>query len=78
MVAAGYTMYGSSCNLVLSTGQGVDGFTLDESLGAFIFTHPDIKIPSRGQIYSFNEGNSMHCYPPVVSYFESIKYPANG
>ena len=78
MVAAGYTMYGSSCNLVLSTGQGVDGFTLDESLGEFILTHPDIKIPSRGKIYSFNEGNSMHFYPPVVSYLESIKYPANG
>jgi fructose-1,6-bisphosphatase I len=78
MVAAGYTMYGSSCNLVLSTGQGVDGFTLDESLGEFILTHPDIKIPSRGKIYSFNEGNSMHFYPPVVSYLESIKYPSNG
>jgi len=78
MVAAGYTMYGSSCNLVLSTGQGVDGFTLDEALGEFILTHPDIKVPSRGKIYSFNEGNSMHFYPPVVSYLESVKYPSNG
>jgi len=78
MVAAGYTMYGSSCNLVLSTGQGVDGFTLDESLGEFILTHPEIKIPSRGKIYSFNEGNSLFFYPPVISYLESIKYPKNG
>ncbi|KAK1924449.1 fructose-bisphosphatase [Papiliotrema laurentii] len=78
MVAAGYTMYGSSCNLVLSTGQGVDGFTLDESLGEFILTHGDIKIPPRGKIYSFNEGNSMHFYPPVISYLESIKYPKDG
>ncbi|GFZ44158.1 D-fructose-1,6-bisphosphate 1-phosphohydrolase [Saitozyma sp. JCM 24511] len=78
MVAAGYTMYGSSCNLVLSTGQGVHGFTLDESLGEFILTHPDIQIPSRGKIYSFNEGNSLHFYPPTVKYLESIKYPANG
>lgn len=78
MVAAGYTMYGSSCNLVLSCGQGVDGFTLDESLGEFILTHPDIKIPSRGKIYSFNEGNSLHFYPPTLKYLESIKYPSNG
>ncbi len=60
MVAAGYTMYGSSCNLVLTTGQGVNGFTLDEALGEFILTHPDIKIPSRGKIYSANEGNSKY------------------
>lgn len=77
MVAAGYTMYGSSCNLVLSTGQGVDGFTLDESLGEFILTHPEIRIPDRGKIYSFNEGNSMFFYPPTLEYLESIKYPEN-
>ncbi|RWV87808.1 hypothetical protein GW17_00050163 [Ensete ventricosum] len=43
MLAAGYCMYGSSCTLVLSTGSGVNGFTLDPSLGEFILTHPDIK-----------------------------------
>lgn len=78
MVAAGYTMYGSSCNLVLTTGQGVNGFTLDESLGEFILSHPDIKVPPRGKIYSFNEGNAYHFYPPVTKYLESIKFPANG
>ncbi|KLO12591.1 inositol phosphatase [Schizopora paradoxa] len=78
MVAAGYTMYGSSANLVLSTGNGVNGYTLDSALGEFILTHPDIKIPSRGKIYSFNEGNSMYFHPPVVNYLNSIKYPANG
>lgn len=77
MVAAGYTMYGSSCNLVLTTGAGVDGFTLDESLGEFILTHPDIRIPDRGKIYSFNEGNSLHFYPPTIDYLNSIKFPAN-
>ncbi|ORX36850.1 putative fructose-bisphosphatase [Kockovaella imperatae] len=77
MVAAGYTMYGSSCNLVLTTGQGVDGFTLDESLGEFILTHPNIKIPSRGKIYSFNEGNSLFFHEPTLKYLESIKYPKN-
>jgi fructose-1,6-bisphosphatase len=44
MVAAGYCMYGSSCTFVLSTGAGVNGFTLDPSLGEFILTHPDIKV----------------------------------
>ncbi|GMK55041.1 hypothetical protein CspeluHIS016_0200970 [Cutaneotrichosporon spelunceum] len=77
MVAAGYTMYGSSCNLVLTTGQGVDGFTLDESLGEFILTHPDIRIPERGKIYSFNEGNSLFFYPPTLEYLQSIKFPEN-
>ncbi|TDL27479.1 inositol phosphatase [Rickenella mellea] len=78
MVAAGYTMYGSSANLVLSTGFGVNGYTLDSSLGEFILTHPDIKIPARGKIYSFNEGNSMYFHSPVINYLKSIKFPANG
>jgi len=76
MVAAGYTMYGSSANLVLSTGSGVNGYTLDAALGEFILTHPNIRIPPRGKIYSFNEGNSMYFYPPVLAYLKSIKYPA--
>ncbi|KAL5533345.1 FBP1 [Sanghuangporus sanghuang] len=78
MVAAGYTMYGSSCNLVLSTGGGVNGYTLDAALGEFILTHPDIKIPPRGKIYSFNEGNSTYFHPPVINYLNSIKYPSAG
>ncbi|TFY73370.1 hypothetical protein EWM64_g10642 [Hericium alpestre] len=78
MVAAGYTMYGSSANLVLSTGHGVNGYTLDAALGEFILTHPNIRIPPRGKIYSFNEGNSMYFNAPVVRYLESIKYPASG
>ncbi|KAI0726661.1 fructose-1,6-bisphosphatase [Fomitopsis betulina] len=78
MVAAGYTMYGSSANMVLTTGHGVDGYTLDPSLGEFILTHPDIKIPPRGKIYSFNEGNAMYYHEPVHKYLHSLKYPANG
>ncbi|KIY50854.1 inositol phosphatase [Fistulina hepatica ATCC 64428] len=78
MVAAGYTMYGSSANLVLTTGHGVNGYTLDASMGEFILTHPNIQIPSRGKIYSFNEGNSMYFHEPVVKYLESIKYPKDG
>ncbi|KAL6305346.1 fructose-1,6-bisphosphatase [Sparassis latifolia] len=78
MVAAGYTMYGSSANLVLTTGHGVNGYTLDAALGEFILTHPDIKIPPRGKIYSFNEGNSMYFHTPVINYLNSIKFPPVG
>jgi len=78
MVAAGYCMYGSSANLILSTGNGVNGYTLDPGLGEFILTHPDIKIPPRGKIYSFNEGNSVYFHPPVINYLNSIKFPPSG
>ncbi|MED6149179.1 Fructose-1,6-bisphosphatase, cytosolic [Stylosanthes scabra] len=65
MLAAGYCMYGSSCTLVISTGNGVNGFTLDPSLGEFILTHPDIKIPKKGKIYSVNEGNAKNWDAPT-------------
>ncbi|KAL6962473.1 Fructose-1,6-bisphosphatase, cytosolic [Sarracenia purpurea var. burkii] len=70
MVAAGYCMYGSSCMLVLSTGSGINGFTLDPSLGEFILTHPDIKIPKKGKIYSVNEGNAQNWDGPIAKYVE--------
>ncbi|KAI3993208.1 hypothetical protein MKX01_009951 [Papaver californicum] len=66
MLAAGYCMYGSSCTFVLSTGTGVNGFTLDPSLGEFIMTHPDIKIPKKGKIYSVNEGNALDLVPKKI------------
>ena len=56
-VAAGYVIYGSSTMLVYSSGSGVNGFTLDPSIGEFCLSHPDIRIPKRGRIYSINEGN---------------------
>ncbi|HYW08015.1 MAG TPA: class 1 fructose-bisphosphatase [Longimicrobium sp.] len=57
-VAAGYIVYGSSTMLVYTTGNGVHGFTLEPSIGEFLLSHPDIRIPSPGQrIYSCNEGN---------------------
>ena len=55
-VAAGYILYGPSTMLVFSTGQGVHGFTLDPGVGEFLLSHPDIRIPERGRIYSVNEG----------------------
>ncbi len=57
-VAAGYFLYGPSTMLVYSTGQGVHGFTLDPSVGEFLLSHPDMRIPEQGKIYSINEGNS--------------------
>ncbi|XP_039071390.1 fructose-1,6-bisphosphatase, cytosolic-like [Hibiscus syriacus] len=78
MVAAGYCMYGSSCTLVLSTGNGVNGFTLDPSLGEFILTHPDIKIPEKGKIYSVNEGNAKNWDAPTAKYIEKCKFPKDG
>ncbi|CAK9143405.1 unnamed protein product [Ilex paraguariensis] len=68
LLAAGYCLYGSSCMLVLSTGNGVNGFTLDPSLGEFILTHPDLKIPKKGKIYSINEGNTKHWDEPTTKY----------
>ncbi len=56
-VAAGYIIYGSSTMLVYATRRGVNGFTLDPSIGEFCLSHPDIKCPPTGNIYSVNHGN---------------------
>ncbi|VEI48722.1 fructose-1,6-bisphosphatase [Actinobacillus equuli] len=55
-VASGYVTYGSSTMLVYTTGNGVNGFTYDPSLGLFILSHPDMKMPFEGKYYSINEG----------------------
>ncbi len=55
-LAAGYVVYGSSTILVYTSGHGVYGFTLDPSIGAYVLSHPDIKMPKRGKIYSCNDG----------------------
>ena len=73
-VAAGYFIYGSSTMMVYTTGNGVHGFTLDPSVGEFLLSHPDIKIPEQGKIYSVNE-SYWHYWDEktreVVSYFKS-------
>ncbi len=56
-VAAGYVIYGSSTMLVYTTGKGVNGFTLDQSIGEFCLSHPDMKTPEDGIVYSVNEAN---------------------
>jgi len=72
-IAAGYCLYGSATMIVLSLGHGVYGFTLDNSLGEFILTHPNIKIKPRGNIYSINEGNSKFWDAPTTTYVNRIK-----
>jgi fructose-1,6-bisphosphatase I len=57
IVAAGYSVYGSATTLVLSTGRGVHGFTLDPGVGEFFVSHPSLQCPARGSTYSINEGN---------------------
>ncbi|MBI2487782.1 MAG: class 1 fructose-bisphosphatase [Deltaproteobacteria bacterium] len=64
--AAGYIVYGSSTMLVYTTGFGVNGFTLDPSIGEFCLSHPDMCIPKAGKIYSINQGN-------FISFTEGVK-----
>ena len=69
-VAAGYVIYGSSTMLVYTTGKGVNGFTLDPSIGEFCLSHPEMKIPEDGTIYSINEGNYVHFPDGVKKYLK--------
>ncbi len=72
-ICAGYVIYGSSTMLVYTTGNGVNGFTLDSSVGEFFLSHPNIQIPARGKIYSINEGNSSKWENPVTNYINYLK-----
>jgi fructose-1,6-bisphosphatase I len=72
-VAAGYIVYGSSTMLVYTTGNGVNGFTLDPSIGEFCLSHPDMRIPSGGNIYSVNQGNFVHFPEGVKRYIKSLQ-----
>jgi len=75
IVAAGYALYGSATMVVLSTGQGVNGFMLDPAIGEFILVEKNIRIPPRGKIYSVNEGYAGNWPAPVQDYIHSLKYP---
>lgn len=72
-VAAGYMLYGSSMMFVYCVGHGVHGFTLDPSVGEFLLSHENIRIPERGSIYSTNEGNAARWHPSVRAYVEHLK-----
>jgi len=70
-VAAGYIIYGTSTMLVYTTGDGVNGFTLNPAIGSFYHSHADIKFPKEGNIYSINEGNYLQ-FPDYVKKY--LKY----
>lgn len=73
LVCAGYIIYGSSTMFVYSTGNGVNGFTLDPSVGEFILSHYNMKIPNEGKIYSINEGNYHKWDDRIKNYVEYLK-----
>jgi fructose-1,6-bisphosphatase I len=69
-VAAGYVVYGTSTMLVYTSGHGVNGFTLNPAIGSFYLSHPMMKFPEQGQIYSINEGNYVHFPQGVKDYLK--------
>jgi fructose-1,6-bisphosphatase I len=72
-IAAGYVIYGSSTMIVYTTGHGVNGFTLDPSIGEFLLSHPNMKVPDKCNIYSLNEGNYRKFEPGIKEYLRHIK-----
>ena len=72
-VAAGYVIYGSSTMLVYTTGHGVNGFTLEPSIGEFCLSHANMKFPEMGSIYSINEGHLLLCEKGIQDYVAMCK-----
>jgi len=77
-VAAGYALYGSSTMLVLTTGSGVNGFTLDSSVGMFFLTHPNMTVPEDTSEYAINASRARHWDPPVKRYVDECNAGKNG
>lgn len=73
IVAAGYILYGPSTMLVYSVGNGVQGFTLDQTVGEFLLTHPDIKIPPRPKFYSVNQGYERYWAREIQEYTNDLQ-----
>jgi fructose-1,6-bisphosphatase I len=71
LVAAGYIIYGTSTMMVYTTGQGVHGFTLDPSIGEFLLSHPNMRVPAKPKYYSVNQGYEKYWTPGVRRY---VKY----
>lgn len=72
-IAAGYVLYGSSTMLVYSAGNGVHGFTLDPAIGAFVLSHPEMRMPEQGPYYSVNEGYWDGFPPRYRQYIERLR-----
>ena len=77
-VAAGYSVYGPSTQLVLTVGDGVHGFTLDREMGSFIYTHPNMTIPEDTKEYAINASNARHWEPPVQRYIAELQAGKEG
>ncbi len=73
-IGAGYVVYGSSTMLVYTTGHGVNGFTLDPSVGEFLLSHPSITTPKRGKVYSINEGNTESFDEGLQEYIRWVQH----
>ncbi|KAK7080261.1 Fructose-1,6-bisphosphatase [Halocaridina rubra] len=78
MVAAGYALYGSATMLVLTTGDGVNGFMLDPSIGEFVLTDPNMRVKEKGKIYSINEGYANQWDPAIAEYVQEKKAQKTG
>eukprot|EP00794_Sanderia_malayensis_P010209 gene10209-11258_t len=78
LIAAGYALYGSATMMVITTGDGVHGFTLDPAIGEFVLTDPNMTIKPRGSIYSLNEGYEELFDEGLKKYLHSLKYPEAG
>ncbi|HEY8608943.1 MAG TPA: class 1 fructose-bisphosphatase [Noviherbaspirillum sp.] len=72
-VAAGYAVYGPQTVLVLTTGDGVNCFTLDREMGSWVLTERDMKIPAETKEYAINASNARHWYPPVKRYIDELQ-----
>ena len=77
-VCAGYALYGSSTTLVLSTGRGVNGFTLDRNIGSFVLTHPNMRVPEDTKEYAINSSRSRFWEPPVKRYVDEVQMGKDG
>jgi fructose-1,6-bisphosphatase I len=77
-VAAGYAVYGPQSVLVLTTGNGVNGFTLDRELGSWVLTHPDLRIPADTREYAINASNARHWHAPVQKYIGELNAGEDG
>ena len=77
-VCAGFVLYGPSTMMVLTTGHGVNGFTLDQDIGEFILTHPSMKIPEETSEFAINMSNQRFWEPPVKRYIEECLQGAEG
>jgi len=78
LITAGFCVYGSSTQMIIAIDKVVNGYTLDPSLGEFILTHPNLKIPETNPIYSINEGNSSAWDETISFYVKSKKNPPKG